>query len=123
MMTRIVLVAACCILMLQGCATLFQGTGTGVEFSTEPAGATVYVNGFPRGTTPTRIKLETKKTYQIEFKKDGYDTISYTITNHVGAGWVILDIIGGLIPVVVDAATGAWYELDQTAVNAILEQQ
>jgi len=41
----------------------------------------------------------------------------------VGAGWVILDILGGLIPVIVDAATGDWHYLDQTNVNAALEKQ
>jgi hypothetical protein len=75
------------------------------------------------GTTPIRLKLESKRTYIIEFKKEGYETKVFTITNHVGVGWVILDVIGGLIPVVVDAITGAWYELDQDAVNAILEKQ
>jgi hypothetical protein len=41
----------------------------------------------------------------------------------VGAGWVVLDVLAGLVGIIVDAATGAWYELDQDAVNAILEEQ
>jgi len=69
------------------------------------------------------LKLESKKTYTIEFKKEGYETKSYNITNHVGAGWIILDVLAGLVGVIVDAATGAWYSLDQKNVNAILENQ
>ncbi|MGC9093737.1 MAG: hypothetical protein ACP5JH_10890 [Bacteroidota bacterium] len=34
----------------------------------------------------------------------------------------MLDILGGLIPVIIDAATGAWYYLDQTSINAVLEK-
>jgi len=84
----------------------------------------VYVNGVFRGTTPIKIKLESKGNYTIEFKKEGYGTSTYTITNHVGAGWIILDVLlTGLIGVVVDAATGAWYELDTKYVNAVLEKQ
>lgn len=109
--------------LLIGCATIFKGSHNAVDFSSEPPGAKVYVNGFLMGTTPVKLKLESKRTYTVEFKKEGYETRTSTLTNHVGAGWIILDVIGGLVPVIVDAATGAWYELDQEAVNAVLESQ
>ena len=113
-----------CIIILAGCATIFKGTSSTVGFSSEPTGATVYVNGFPRGTTPLSIKLESKKTYQIQFKKDGFESTTYVITNHVGGGWVILDVVlTGLIGVVVDAVTVSWYDLDQNAVNTVLQAQ
>ena len=109
--------------LVAGCATVFQGTSTNVDVSSDPSGAKVYVNGHQMGTTPVTLRLETKHVYHLEFKKEGFETKSYTITNHVGVGWVVLDVILGLIPVVVDAATGAWYELDQECVNALLEAQ
>lgn len=109
--------------VLGGCATIFKGAHDDVNFTSVPGGAQIYVNGFARGTTPITLKLESKHTYTIEFKKERYEPKTYTITNHVGVGWVVLDVIFGLVPVVVDAATGAWYELDQEAVNAILEKQ
>ena len=34
-----------------------------------------------------------------------------------------MDIFGGLLPVVVDALTGAWYHLDTDNINAVLEKQ
>lgn len=116
----IIIVAAS---FLCSCAAIFKGTSSNLNLSSDPSGATVYVNGFPRGKTPVKLKLESKKSYNIEFKKEGYETLTYTITNHVGAGWIILDILGGIVPIVVDAATGAWYHLDQDAVNAVLEEQ
>jgi hypothetical protein len=111
------------IYIIGGCATLFKGSHSTVDFSSDPTGAQVYGNGVLRGTTPITFMLESKKTYTIEFKKEGYETKTYTITNHVGVGWIVLDVLFGLVPVIVDAATGAWYELDQDAVNAVLEQQ
>lgn len=111
------------IYIVTGCATIFKGASENVDFSSDPSGADVYINGSLRGKTPISLKLESKKTYTIEFKKEGYEPRTYTITNHVGAGWIILDILGGLVPVIVDAATGAWYELDQDAVNAVLQAQ
>jgi len=108
---------------LASCATLFKGTTEEVSFKTSQDPAEIWINGQMMGQTPMSLKLESKKTYTIEFKKEGYKPVTKTITNHVGAGWVILDVLTGLIPVVVDAATGAWYSLDQENVNAILEKQ
>lgn len=111
------------ILLISGCATLFKGTKEEVAFHSEPQGADVYVNGVMMGSTPLTLKLESKKTYAIEFKKEGYPTSTHQITNHVGAGWIVLDILGGLLPIIVDAATGAWYKLDQNNVNTVLRKQ
>ena len=112
------------VFIINGCAAIFKGSSEGVDFGSDPSGAQVYINGSPRGTTPCKIMLASKGTYVIEFKKEGYNPQTYTITNHVGAGWIILDVLlTGLIGVVVDATTGAWYELDSKYVNMILEKQ
>lgn len=110
-------------LILLSCATIFKGSTDDVSFSSEPSGAKVYVNGNLLGTTPVQLELKSKSSYTIEFKKEGYETKTVLLNNSVGAGWIILDILGGLIPVIIDAATGNWYELDQEHVNAVLEAQ
>ena len=110
-------------LLTSSCASILKGTSNKVDFNSKPQGAKIYVNGNYMGDTPIRLKLESKRTYNIEFRKEGYKTKTFNITNQVGAGWIILDILMGLVPVIVDAATGAWYELDQKNVRAILEKQ
>ena len=75
------------------------------------------------GHTPIQLSLKADKSYSIEFRKEGFQTITKVVNTKVGAGWVILDIIAGLVPIVVDAATGAWNKLDQDAVNASLVKQ
>ena len=112
-----------CVSITLNCAAVFKGTSDNVDFSSEPDGAKVYVNGVLRGTTPVKLKLESKRTYNIEFKKEGYETRNFTLTNHVGVGWVILDVIFGIVPVVVDAATGSWYVLDQDYVKVEMEKE
>jgi len=110
--------------IFNGCATMFKGNSSKIDLSSDPSSADVYVNGNLTGKTPVKLKLESKLIYHIEFKKERYETKTYTITNSVGGGWVILDVLlTGLLGIVVDAATGAWYELDQNNVNAILEKQ
>ena len=111
------------IFLISSCATLFKGTTEEVNFNSDPQRAEVWVNGIKMGETPVALKLECKKTYTIEFKKEGFEPRTYTITNHVGAGWIILDVLAGLVGVIVDAATGAWYSLDQKNVNAVLKKQ
>jgi len=105
------------------CATLFKGSTDDVSFSSDPTGAKVYVNGSLLGTTPFQLELKSKNSYTIEFKKDGFETKTVVLNNSVGGGWIVLDILGGLFPVIIDAATGNWYSLDQEHVNAVLEQQ
>jgi len=47
---------------------------------------------------------------------------SQNINHSVGAGWIILDVLGGFVPLIIDAATGSWNQLDNTTVRCSLEQ-
>ncbi len=114
---------AAVLFLFNGCATLFKGSTEAVQYGSDPAGAKVYVNGQYMGITPFQIKMKSNETYTIEFRKDGYQDRTVVLNNSVGAGWIILDVLGGMIPVVIDAATGNWYSLDQSNVNAVLEAQ
>jgi hypothetical protein len=110
-------------LSLSGCATLFKGTVEKVDMESSPVRADVYVNGQFMGKTPLQLNLAVKRSYAIEFRAEGYQPRVYHINNRVGAGWVILDVLLGLVPVIVDAATGSWYYLDQKNIDAVLVEQ
>ena len=104
-------------LMVTGCATIIRGGTRNVNASADLENVKVYVDGEYRGTAPVKLALKPNETYEIEFRKSGYAPVTRTITNHIGVIWVILDIMWGLVPVIVDAATGDWYELDQSHVS------
>lgn len=106
-----------------GCATIFKGKGEAVTFNSNPSGATVVVNGQPIGKTPTQVKLDSDKTQNIEIKKAGFESSHFVISNSVGAGWVILDVLGGIVPVAIDFVTGSLYYLDRTEINASLDKK
>lgn len=112
-------------LIFGGCATIFKGSTEDVSFFSAPTGAEVYVNGSLLGTTPVTLKLQSKNSYVIEFKKEGYETKTVLINNSIGITWIILDVLGGvgLIPIAIDAYTGSWYSLDPKNVNVVLEKQ
>jgi len=102
------------------CATLFNDSQRSVSMSSNPTGAEVWINGTMRGTTPISLDMNNHESLVVSFRKDGYDDVTCAISASVGAGWVILDILGGLLPVIVDAATGAWYSLNSSNCNVVL---
>ena len=107
---------------LGGCASILKGTSQDVFLVSEPSKAEIYIDGQLRGTTPLELELETDKTYVVEYRMDGYTTQTFNISNSIGAGWIILDVVCGLVPVVVDAVTGAWYSLDEDNISAVMER-
>ena len=122
MRSKILVLGLVC-LCFTSCATLFKGASEEVNINSDPQRAQVFINGSLRGETPLTLKLECKKNYTIEFRKEGYKPSVYNISNHIGAGWIILDVFTGLVGIIIDAATGAWYTLDQKNVNMVLQNQ
>jgi hypothetical protein len=108
---------------LSGCATVFHGSHERMSVDSDPRGAEVYINDKYSGDTPLRIKLWSGAIYRIEFRKEGYRPKVVNISNHIGVGWIVLDVITGLVPVLIDAVTGSWFSLDQHFVDAALERQ
>ena len=104
------------VMLVTSCATIFKGTTDPIKFGSNPAGAEVYIDGKLMGKTPINFELTSKKTYVIDFKFEG-QTKTINLTNKIGIQWIILDVLGGLIPVVVDAVTGDWYQLKPKDVN------
>lgn len=84
--------------------------------SSVPAGAQVVVDGVDRGVTPTKLKLDIRRSYTLVLKKEGEPDQPYELRNYVGAGWVILDIFL-LVPLIVDAGTQEWNYFSQDSVT------
>lgn len=109
------------IIVYSGCATIFSGSRSDLDLNSEPQGAKVLVNGNNEGKTPCKIILKKGKEYSIEFVKEGYESKTIRMTYSIGAGWIILDILSGLIGVIIDAATGNWNGFDLDSYKANLE--
>ena len=111
------------IVSFNSCATLFGPKSHSLSVNSNPDKADVYVNGKRMGTTPVKLKLDPQKTYSVEYRKDGYKSITKIVKGKVGVKWIVLDILGGFVPVIVDAATGNWYEFEKEIINGNLEKQ
>lgn len=108
------------LLILAGCATLFASKRKTVSFRTDPPGAQVLINGNPVGTTPYQTELQKKKEYIVTFRLEGHREVTCEIGKKVDAGWVVLDFLGGIIPIVIDAITGDWHNLDKDSCDVTL---
>jgi hypothetical protein len=105
----VLLLPLCLVAALLGCATILAGKGpVEIPTATTPPGAEVYLDGNRLGTTPVKVQVERKKSHTLVFKQAGYKDASCVLEKSTGAGWVILDIVLGVVPVVVDAVTGDW---------------
>lgn len=103
------------VLLLSSCALIFKGENDSVNFDTDPEGAEVFINGVSYGTTPVSVQLKASETYTVSLRYQGEER-TVLIQNQVGALWVVLDVLSGFVPLIVDAATGAWYELEPNQV-------
>lgn len=121
-LSKILLIVLVCSFF--SCAAIFKGNIRAVPINSDPNGADIYVNGQFMGKTPLNIKLQNNQSsYTVEFKKQGYETQVYNINRQIGAGWIILDILSGFVPIIIDAVTGAWYELEPDSINATLQNK
>ncbi len=68
------------------CATLFGKNLHPLAVSSDPRGATVFVNGFNMGQTPIELNLKADKSYTIEYRKEGYQSVTRVVNTKVGAG-------------------------------------
>lgn len=115
-----VLLSLSLLLANSSCATIINGTTQKVGISSRPSGASVVVDEQPRGKTPVFVDLTRKDTHVVRIEMPGYDSAEIPLTRQT-SGWVWGNILfGGLIGLVVDAASGALYRLNPEAVDVQL---
>lgn len=108
------------LLFVAGCGVLFNSGPAAVMLTSNPNEAEVWIDGSRRGTTPMTVSLPKNQNYQVVFRKAGHDEVTMPINRQVSAAIVILDVLGGLVPVIIDAATGSWYVLSESSLHATL---
>lgn len=99
-----------------GCGTIMHGSQQDVSISA-PNNALVKV-GDKSAQGSTVMKLDRDKSYTVAMKKDGKEQVCGQINKSMSGGVILGDIF--LLPpigFIVDAITGAWYNLEPTQVT------
>lgn len=119
--TWLVLIA---LFMQTSCATILAGGKNATRVQQGNVLARVYYNNNYVGEAPTRIKIPKSSAAngEIRIAADGYKEQKIPVTRKVSAGWLIVDIIFGIVPLAVDFATGAIYKPRPNTVNYYLEK-
>jgi len=104
------------------CAAVLGSHQKTFDLQSTPQSADVYLDGNRLGATPLRVKLDNHKNYTFVYRKEGYKDASCTLTKSTGAGWVIFDVVTGLVPIVIDAATNSWSQTQGSHCTGSLEQ-
>ena len=108
-------------LLLSGCAAVLGSKQKEFDLMSTPPGADVYLDGNRLGSTPVKIQLSNQATHTFVFRREGYREASCTLARGTGGGWVILDVLTGLVPVIIDAATNSWSQTKGQGCNQALE--
>src|SRR5512147_1151061 len=95
------------LLAFTGCATIMAGGPDRIPVSTNPPGATVFVDNIPAGQTPLMITLDRQHSSGvIRIELAGFAPVTLVRTTSIN-GWFWANLcIGGLIGIVVDVVTG-----------------
>lgn len=93
--------------LLNGCATVVNGSHQDVAFSTVPEGSAVKVFGGPNCVTPCKMKLLRKNSVRVDVTQAGYKPAYVLMRSKAGGATFGNVLAGGLIGVVVDASNGS----------------
>jgi hypothetical protein len=113
------LILIACAPMWIGCATIVHGTTQKIRIESNPAAATAHI-GAQTVLTPSEVSLSRDGSYDVEIEKAGYISArSHIGQTTSGVVWANL-LLGGVIGMIVDASTGAAYDLDPSTVSVTL---
>ncbi len=125
-MTKLSIAALCVAVSVSGCATITRGSNDVLQVNTTPSGAQVQTsNGFSCSSTPCAIKMPRRSEFVVSISKPGCRPIDVNVTHETnnGGGAAVAGnvLLGGVIGLGVDAATGASQDLVPNPVAVALE--
>jgi hypothetical protein len=95
----------------QGCATWIDGPTEKVHVKSQPAGAQVLLNGHAIGQTPLTTRVSRWGVHRVRIEMPGYKPFEVPLQKTVN-GYVSGNLFIGGVWIVVDALTGAVFQLD-----------
>lgn len=105
------------------CGLVFGGSRQNIRVDSTPRNAAVVTDpASSQATTPTTLNLQRNRSYALTLSAAGYAPKTVDLQRKMRVGILVLDIVCGLVPVIVDAATGAWWKLEPSEAMITLER-
>jgi hypothetical protein len=106
---------------LSSCATIVNDDTVRVPITTNPAGAVVTVGGLQYVAPADLILTRGTGDFTVTIEKAGYQSVSLVLEQSPD-GWMWGNILlGGLIGLIVDLASGDGYDLEPERLNITLQ--
>jgi PEGA domain len=105
------------------CATITRGVHDKLSVLSEPSGANVMLSSGERGVTPTKFVKSRRDNFTVTVSKPGYIPQTVKVESNAsatGATAMAGNVLGGLIGIGVDAASGAHNSLYPNPVSVHL---
>lgn len=107
-------------LVITSCATIVHGSRQQVAIVCDPKRAKIDIDGTSLGHTPYLARLTRRNNHLLKIELEGYLPYEITLKRKLD-GWIFGNILlGGVIGIVIDAATGSMYKLSPKDVTAQL---
>lgn len=124
MKTSLLLLPLLTLWLFTGCATVTRGTKDVLVIESDPPGAEVQLSNGMRGKTPTSFKVARRNSLTVSIEKEGYEPLTVQVNPVVAgagaAGMAGNVLVGGIVGIGVDAATGATMNLKPNPVRVTL---
>jgi hypothetical protein len=121
---RVIIVLVCAVL-LGGCATITRGTSDQMQITSEPSGARATTSTGFSCITPCSLTVSRKDEFIVKFEAPGYQLQEIPVKTQIAgagvAGFAGNVIVGGIVGMAADAATGATLEHIPNPVHADLQ--
>lgn len=105
---------AACALVLAGCASITRGWNNQLQFSSDPPEATLRTSLGHQCVTPCTLQIGRKDEFTAIFSKQGFQTVEVPVRTQIAgagaAGFAGNIVLGGVVGMGVDAASGATLE-------------
>jgi len=112
---------------LAGCATVTRGLTNQIQITSEPTGAEVRTSLSHTCTTPCTLTVDRKAEFSVVYTLPGYKEqtieVKTALAGAGAAGFAGNVLVGGVVGMGVDAATGATLEHMPNPVHAILQKE
>jgi hypothetical protein len=122
------LLAAAIVLPCIGCASVTRGTTENISIASTPAGATAELSGLDNPTacvTPCVVVAKRNADITVTINKEGYEPQVIPLTKEIpgtgAVGFAGNVLLGGLVGMGVDAATGAAMDHKPNPVTVTLQ--
>lgn len=117
-----IVLLSCVALSATSCASILTGTKDKISFTSQPEGAKVMHKRIEKCTTPCTAEINRSLGKQVViFQKEGFISKEVKLTKTFNPVTLLNILLGGVIGVGIDAATGSLTKYSPKAYTAELE--